>query len=372
MADRIEGIIRNYTSSEFQSLLRQAEKFSAGRGRRRSRLTTAGVWRSLLRAITFQTAAYLTVSIALTFFSFATVLPLCRHLLGERYGGVVALLLTLLLLSPCIRPIAMRKNHSNEAKYLISSGKMNLWLVRLVLLGKVLLAFAVIHYVVSYALPLWWGWKVLISLGALMLMLMSRLVKYTSIRIERTFRHNLRLREQAATLSYGRRLRGRDLQIARVRVPAYSRWGGRTLAQLHFGRTDRVHIAAILRGGHRINIPGGSNRVYPGDELEVVAGIEAVESMRSRSEHEVLPLSERSSGEHDLSIISIRLGDSSPLIGLTLQEADFRLRYHCMVVGVENAEGHLDMVQAKRQFASGDIVWVVGEQADLSMLEMIV
>ena len=90
------------------------------------------------------------------------------------------------------------------------------------------------------------------------------------------------------------------------------------------------------------------------------------------NEQEVLPLQERNKEKHNLSVISIRLSESSPLIGQTLQEIDFRLRYHCMVVGVENQEGHLDTVPAKRQFAQGDIVWVVGEEADLSMLSMVI
>jgi CPA2 family monovalent cation:H+ antiporter-2 len=155
-------------------------------------------------------------------------------------------------------------------------------------------------------------------------------------------------------------------------VPAHSLWGGKTLAQLHFGRTDNLHIVAIIRSGHRINIPGGSNRIYPGDELEVVAGTETIEAMRIRSQQEVLQPNERTKDEHSMAIVSIKLGESSPLIGKTLQEADFRTKYHCMVVGVEDENGHLGTIQARRQFIGNDIVWVVGEEADLSMLEMVI
>jgi CPA2 family monovalent cation:H+ antiporter-2 len=73
-----------------------------------------------------------------------------------------------------------------------------------------------------------------------------------------------------------------------------------------------------------------------------------------------------------MSIISLTLSESSPLIGHTLQDTDFRRRYNCMVVGVEDEHGHLGVTQAKRQFRQGDIVWVVGEEADLSMLEMVI
>ena len=367
-ANRIEKSM----SGELQSLINRGKSISASRRIERLRLSPALAWKRLFTAIFFQTAAYLTICVALILFSFATILPLCQHTIGEKYGNLVCLIITLLLLSPCIRPIVIRKNHSKEVKYLISSGKIRAFLVRLVLFAKAILGFVIIYNVVSFVSPLWWVWNVFISLGALVLMVVSRLVKFTSIKMERTFKQNLRLREQQNALSYGRKLRGRDLQIARVKIPAHSKWGGKSLAQLHFGKTDRVHIAAILRSGHRINIPGGGNRIYPGDILEVVAGSEAIENLRQRSEQEVLPLQERNKEKHNLSIISVKLGESSPLIGHTLQDIDFRLRYNCMVVGVENEEGHLGTIQAKRQFAENDIVWVVGEEADLSMLSMVI
>ena len=76
--------------------------------------------------------------------------------------------------------------------------------------------------------------------------------------------------------------------------------------------------------------------------------------------------------EHGMSIISIKLSESSPLIGKSLQDIDFRTKYHCMVVGVEEAKGHIGLIQSRRRFAKGDIVWVVGEEADLSMLGMVI
>lgn len=365
-ADRVESSL----SSEMQSIIKQGKAFSMTRKKESLALTPGVAWKRLFTAILYNTAAYLTITIAIELFSLAIVMPICENLIGESYGMIACCVITLLLLSPCLRPIMIKKNHSIEAKYLISSGKMNALLVRLVIFAKVFFGLVIIYNVVEFLSPLWWVWNVLISLAVLVYMVLSRLVKYVSIRMERTFKQNLRLREQQATLGYARKLRGKDLQIARVLVPQHSCWGGRTLAQLHFGRTDRVHIAAIIRAGHRINIPGGSHRIYPGDELEVVAGAEAVEALRLRSEGEVLPQHERNKDEHSMKLISLRLGETSPLIGNTLQDVDFRLRYHCMVVGVEDNNGHLGIIQARRQFQNGDIVWVVGEEADLTMLTM--
>lgn len=355
---------RKKKSEEFASVLRSSlQKYQ---------LPTVRPWRHFIIDILYQTAAFLTITIALAMFSYATLYPVCQHFLGHKYGTALFCAIALLLMSPSIRAIVIRKNRNQNVRYLRSLGGINKLMIELAIFFKVFLGFAIIYNVVEFLSPLWWVWNVLLSLAALALMVVSRGVKYVSIRMERTFKQNLRQREQQSSYSYGRKLRGKDLQIARVKIPAHSSWGGHSLAQLHFGKTDRVHIAAIIRSGHRINIPGGSHRIYPGDELEVVAGKEAVAALRVRSEQELEEPNERNKDEHSLSIVSVSLSESSPLIGKTLQEADFRTKYHCMVVGVEDKNGHLGTIQAKRQFQQSDIVWVVGEEADLSMLEMVI
>ncbi|MCR5849247.1 MAG: cation:proton antiporter [Bacteroidaceae bacterium] len=374
LAPKASASVERILNPKIEERKRKREKFiaSLNLSRFNSKFIVVKIWRSFLVAILRQTVAYLTIGIALAMFSFATIMPLCHHFMGEKYGNIVCCVITLLLLSPCIRPIIIKKNHSREVKYLYASGNLNKVLVWFVLFFKMLLGLLIIYNVIRFISSLWWVWNVLLSIAALALIVASRVVKYVSIRMERTFKQNLHLREQQATLSYGRKLRGKDLQIAMVKVPQHSLWGGKSLAQLHFGKTDRVHIVAIIRAGHRINIPGGSHRTYPGDELEVVAGLEAIEAMRARSEQEIIPINERTRDNHSLSIISVRLSGNSPLIGKTLQEAEFRAKYHCMVVGVEDKNGHLGTIQAKRQFQQNDIVWVVGEEADLSMLTMVI
>ena len=335
-------------------------------------LPTVQPWRRFLKAVLYQTAAFLTISIAFVMFSFSMLLPLCQSLFGETYGQAVCCVITLLLLSPSIRAIVVRKNRNKNVHYLRSLGGINRMMIEIAIFFKVLIGLIIVYNVVEYLSSLWWVWNVLLSIVALVLIVMSRAVKYVSIRMERTFKQNLRQREQRTTLGYGRKLRGKDLQIGRVGVPKHSLWSGKTLAQLHFGKTDNLHIAAIIRAGYRINIPGGSHRIYPGDELEVVAGMETIEAMRIRSEQDVVEPNRSNKDEHSMSIISIKLSESSPLIGKSLQDVDFRTKYHCMVVGVEEANGHIGLIQSRRRFAKGDIVWVVGEEADLSMLGMVI
>ena len=71
-----------------------------------------------------------------------------------------------------------------------------------------------------------------------------------------------------------------------------------------------------------------------------------------------------------LSIIQVGISNMSPLCGKTLVDIDFRSKYNCMVVGIEDDKGNLQVTEAQRKFQAGERIWVVGEEADLAMLKM--
>ena len=65
---------------------------------------------------------------------------------------------------------------------------------------------------------------------------------------------------------------------------------------------------------------------------------------------------------------SFLITESSPFVGLTMQECGIRDRYNCMVVGVEEGKENLSQVKPSYRFRQGDIIWVVGEADDLVAL----
>ena len=62
------------------------------------------------------------------------------------------------------------------------------------------------------------------------------------------------------------------------------------------------------------------------------------------------------------------LDTNSEFIGKTLRDSGIRDRYNCMVVGVEEGQENLTMIDPARQFVAGDIIWVVGEESQLKEL----
>ncbi len=350
------------------------KKFSALRRRRSQiirKLNLGNAWKSLLRGVFMYSIIYITLCSAIMGASYSSLLPVSRQICGHWYGNMVCGVITILLLSPFIRPIVIKKNHSEEAKFLLHFNKFHRLMVRILLLLKFCLGTFVVYYIINFLSPLWWFWHVLISILVTLGIVYNRRIKLISIRIERTFRRNLRSREQTARYpSYGRKLKGRDLQIARFTVPGNTKWGGKTLMQLNFGRTEHIHIAAITRGLQRINIPGGNSRIYPGDIIEIVSDQEGLRSFQEKMMHDIYMIEESNALRNTLSIIQVGISNVSPLCGKTLVDIDFRSRYNCMVVGIEDEKGNLQVTEAQRKFQAGERIWVVGEEADLAMLRM--
>ena len=362
---RLEKIIpQNISNRKFAYLKRKHSVIQ-------KKYNIRNAWKYLMKSILIQTVSYLTLCSAIVGASFSSLLPLSRQLCGHWYGNIVCGVITILLVAPCIRPVVVRKNNSIEAKYIRKFNKFHRLMLRLVIALKFYLGCSVVYYILDFLSPLWWFWHIVISIILMTGIIYNRRIKLMSIRIERTFRNNLQSKEENKRLpSYMRKLKGRDLQISSFTIPQNTKWGGKTLSQLNFGRTEHIHIAAITRGSQRINIPGGNNRIYPGDIIEIVSDEDGTRSFQMKMAQSVIVVDERNLAKNKLSIIKIDISNMSPLCGKTLIEIDFRSRYNCMVVGIEDDMGNLQVTEAQRKFQAGERIWVVGEEADLAMLKM--
>lgn len=332
---------------------------------------TDGVWKRLLMALVSQVGAYLTLSVAVILISFTVLLPLCRGALGHWPGNVACGLLTVLVASPFLRAIVMRKNHSDEWKQLRRRSRMNhvgLWVTFGV---RYALATAAIYYVINFLSPFWWVWNTLASVLIVALIIVSRHVKWVSIKMERVFLQNLRSREVMAQTNtagepgYAGRLNSRNIHIAELEVPEDSAWGGCHLRHLGFSHHDGVMIAAIVRGSHRINVPDGDTMIFPGDRIEAIGSDESLQLFQQRMNHELAVLPQTAS---KLLLRRLLVREGSPLIGTALRDSGIRSEYHCMAVGFEDADGNIEPATAERVIVRHDAIWVVGEDDSLHTL----
>lgn len=359
-----------YKYFENKIFFKNIEKIQLQHGKKSlSTSPLSSAWKKLLKEIFIQTAVYVTICIAIITFSFTSLLPLCRQIFTHWPGNAICGVITLFLVSPNVRPIVLRKNNSEEVKFISKSNKSQKLLISILLFFKFIIGCSIVYYILNFLSPYWWVWHCIASVLIVIFFMINSKIKSISCRMEKTFSQNLRSREEQNETSYGRRLRGKDLHICSLTLPMNSLWGGKTLSTLNFGKNENIIIAAIVRGSTRINVPNGNTQLYPGDTLEVVSDDEGIIAFGDRMKSEVL-------GSNDLQLATqlnlecFSIGEYSPLCNKKLSECNIRQQHHCTVIGFEDKDGNIQMAKSDRCIQSGDLLWIVGEEADLSILKM--
>lgn len=327
-------------------------------------------WRALLKAMAWNVVIYSILSVAVVAIMLSLFLPFMRRLLPgwelHWWANGITGILTVAMISPFLRSMIMKKNHSEEFKALWTESRLNRLPLIFTVLVRVAIGAGFIFYICNYLSRFKNALIITIALVVILLMALSRRLKHRSIRLERLFVQNLRSRDIEAQVSGKRRplfeghLLDRDIHISEFIVPVDSLWAGKTLAQLKLGNRFGVHVSSILRGSHRINIPDGNMMLFVGDKLQAIGNDEQLNIMNAAMQAELLP--EDADIEHrEMKLQKLVITADSPLVGKTLKESNVRQRYNFMVVGVEEGQKNLTMINPNRRFEVGDIVWVVGE-----------
>lgn len=328
-------------------------------------------WRALLKAMAWNVVIYSILSVAVVAIMLSLFLPFMRRLLPgwelHWWANGITGILTVAMISPFLRSMIMKKNHSEEFKALWTESRLNRLPLIFTVLVRVAIGAGFIFYICNYLSRFQNALIITIALVVILLMALSRRLKQRSIRLERLFVQNLRSRDIEAQVSGKRRplfeghLLDRDIHISEFIVPVDSLWAGKTLAQLKLGNRFGVHVSSILRGSHRINIPDGNMMLFVGDKLQAIGNDEQLNIMNAAMQAELLP--EDADIEHrEMKLQKLVITADSPLVGKTLKESNVRQRYNFMVVGVEEGQKNLTMINPNRRFEVGDIVWVVGEE----------
>ena len=364
------GVIENKLPSRLVNALNQLS-MSHPNSQKKS------LWKRLLKQMAIITLVYSILSAAAIALMFTFLLPFMRQLLPgwelHWYANAITGVLTVLLISPFLRAMVMKKNHSKEWKALWIESNRNRLPLLFTILVRGTIAVGFIFYICHYLSR--FNNAVMITLGvvAVVLMIVSRTVKRRSIVLERLFVNNLRSRDIEAQVRgkkrplYEGRLLDRDIHIADYEVPTNSLWMGSTLKALNLGKRYGVHVSSILRGGFRMNIPDGDYVIYPCDRLQVIGSDEQLAKFGHALETDVIK-EDLTLENREMKLRQIIISKSSPFIGKTLEESGIRSIYGCMVVGLEEGKENLSPVNPKRRFQEGDIIWVVGEEESLNTI----
>ena len=342
---------------------------------RPSAATAGSKWKGLLAQMATNVVIYGILSVAVIFLMFTFFLPFVRHLLvGWHWtANFICGLLTVVAISPFLRAMVMKKNHSREFKALWAESRRNHMPLIFTVIVRVAVACSFVFYVCNYLSRFTDALMITIAVAVVVLMVLSRGLKRESIRIERVFMQNLRSRDIEAQVQgrkrplYDGHLLDRDVHMADIDLPADSLWAGKTLRELELRNRFGVHISSILRANRRINIPDGNSIVFPADRLQAIGSDEQLLALAEAVRQEVYG-DDADMEKRETKLRQMVIDKGSPLAGKTLRESGIRDVYGCLVVGIEEGKENLSLPDPARRFMPGDVVWVVGEEEALGRL----
>ena len=327
-------------------------------------------WRTLIKQMVRITVIYSILSGASIALMFTFFLPFVRQLLPHWWANAACGLLTLLFISPFLRAIMMKKNHSEEFKALWNSNPYNRLPLILTIIVRVAVASAFVFYIGYYLTRFTNALMISIALAAVALMIISRSLKKRSIKMERLFMQNLRSREIVAEVMgrrrplYEGRLLDRDVHISDFTIPEDSLWAGKMLRELEFRNRYGVHISSILRGSQRINIPNGGTILFPGDNIQAIGSddqLTAFSEALNTELHDKDPEIEK----REMKLHQVVINRNGIFAGKTLRDSGIRDVYNCMVVGLEEGKENLSQMDPSHKLRHGEAIWIVGEQDDI-------
>ena len=333
----------------------------------------AANWQALIRKLVTNTLIYATLSTAVITLMFTFALTFARQILPHWWANGVCGVVTVALISPFLRAIIMKHNHSEEFRALWTGNRINRLPLLFTIAVRIVIAGAFLFYICNYLARFTNALVITLAAVIICAMVVSRKLKRSSIRLERLFVQNLHSRDIEAQVTgrkrplYEGHLLDRDLHISDFAIPTDSELGGKSLYDLQLRQRFGIHISSILRGHRRINIPGGDSLVFPGDRLQAIGSDEQLHAFGTYVSQGLIP-EDTDIEKREMKLHRMVIRHGSPFIGKSLRDSGIREHYDCMVVGVEEGQQNLTMITPTRPFEQGDVLWVVGESESIARL----
>ena len=330
-------------------------------------------WKQYLGALAKVVFINVILCIAVCAVGMGILLPLAEKYIPGIWSRIATAAITISAMAPFLRAIMIKKNKSAEFKELWMADRANRAPLVAGVVLRLLLAMGFVIYVLARLFRLSVILILILAFVLIAFMLFSRWTKRYSRRLEDTFQTNLRSREMREEYlgqkkpEYASHLLDKDLHLADYDIPPEVEWAGRELRELNFGQQYGIHVVSILRGNKRINIPKATDRIFPQDRIQVIGTDAGLESFGSALQRCQMPLPEDFSTT-EMVLRRLPVGPSSPFLGKALKDSGIRNHYHCLVAGIEKADGTLHVPDAHLPLEEGDTIWLVGERKDLEVL----
>jgi K+:H+ antiporter len=324
-------------------------------------IKTISTWQIVLRSFLFQILLHSIIIIGIIVLSTRYILPLIE---GSKFGHAAAALITLVIVSPFLWALSLRKIAVKEVSELFETRKQRGPIVVLIFFRMVLGLFFVGFILNNFFSPGIAFIALIVALTAYFIFPKQLHARYH--RIERHFLSNLNDREIAKEKKNRRDLTPWDGHMATFEIATASNLAGKTLEELRMREKMGINIAFIRRGEILINVPSRNERLFPGDEICVIGTDFQVKKFKKYLDQNEIEAPE-SVDENDIVLQHLELKNES-FIGKSIRESQIREKTSGLVVGIEREGRRMLNPDSHLILEKGDILWVVGDKKLLTSL----
>ena len=316
-------------------------------------------WQIVLKSYLIQVVIHSIIIVAIILLSSNFILPLVK---GSKFGHIIAALITLVILSPFLWALSLRRVAVNEVSILMEEKKHQGPIIMLVLLRIALTLFYIGFILNTFFSSGVAAFAFLIAIGTYILF--PKKLHAIYYKIEGHFISNFNDREIKKENKRQNTLSPWDGHMAEFEIARESNLAGKTLEELSIREQFGINIASIRRGDVLINIPIRSERLFPGDEISVIGTDDQVKEFKIYLDKNEIDVPEEVE-QSDIILQKLEL-KNRVCIGKSIRESEIREKTHGIIVGIErngkrilNPESHLILEDS-------DILWIAGERKKIA------
>lgn len=313
------------------------------------------LWTAVFRRHIWRTVVYSIINIAILLCVFGYLEPEIERLINNPgLDRFITVAVALLLMMPFLIALSSPVSLSTEVAEIEHCGRQNVPTVVLSILRAVL-ALVFIIYAISHEYSALAALSVGVIIALLLVVLLYRNLRRYVGSMETKFFDNLN--ERDLRRSGKNNMVVNDLHLAHITVGDGAPFVGQKLMDSQLRSKYGINIVGIQRGARSIAIPGGRERIYPGDTLSVIGTDEQIEKLLPVAEQVVDADTNIRTDQMELE--PVMLSEQSPLINKTPSSASLRDNFDILVVAVSRDGEFIDS-NPELVFAPGDIVWAAG------------
>ena len=151
-------------------------------------------WNRLIKALLKIVAVYGITAAFLTFLYFSYVSPRIITFIPGVKGKIISLVIILLVISPFLRAIMMKKNHSTEFVELWNDNRFNKGSLIGIIIARILLCLGFVMFIITRLFNITLAVVILMSVVIIVIYIYSTWIKMQSILFDRHFMRNLTAR----------------------------------------------------------------------------------------------------------------------------------------------------------------------------------